>query len=74
MHLGGKIFNNDLVRRIGIAETDVLKADCAVNIGKDSRFLALVRHFFTFEEVKNTVSGGRGRLHIGKPLRHLRQR
>ena len=45
LHLGGEILDDDLVRRVRIAEADVVEADVATHSGKRLRLFALVGQF-----------------------------
>ena len=74
VYLGGKILDDDLIWRVGVAEADVLKADLTAHLGQSGRFFAFVGQLLAFEKVENAVRRGGGRLQVGHALRDLSQR
>ena len=71
--LGGEVLDDYLVRRVRIAEADVLEADRALHLGHLVGLVALVGQLLALEEVENAVRGGGRGLHVGHALRDLRQ-
>ena len=62
MDVGGEVLDDDFIRRVGIAEPDVLELDGALHIRERFLLSAFVGKLLTFEEVEDAVRGGGGRL------------
>ena len=71
--VGGEVLYDDFIRRVGIAEPDVLELDGALHIRERFLLSAFVGKLLTFEEVEDAVRRGGGRLQIRHALRDLRQ-
>ena len=74
LHLGREVLDDDLVRRVGVAEADMVKFDRAAHLLDLLGLAALITELFALEEVEDAVRRGGSRLHVGHALRDLRQR
>ena len=73
LHPGGEVFDNHLVRGVGVAEAHMVKGHLAPYLAERHRLAAFVRHFLALQKVEDAM-GGRGRgLHIGHALGNLGQ-
>ena len=62
-----KIFDNDFVRIIRIAEANMVEFDLAMHLGQFLGLIAFIRKFFLLQEVEYPISGG-CRLHLRHTL------
>ena len=63
-----KIFDNDFVRIIRIAEANMVEFDLAMHLGQFLGLIAFIRKFFLLQEVEYPISGGSCRLHLRHTL------